>query len=293
VAGTSVPLDRAFTARLLGFYGVWDHALDATSARDHLIEALSAVAIQLSNLSRLAGDVIWLAGPETAVFEYPDGLADTSSAMPQKKNPDPLELLRGRAAAAGGALGGALGIVHGLPAGYSRDLQEMKPLLWRALEHAGSSALVARLVVEGIRVRPGRAAEILDRGFAAALDLAEVLSLGHGVPFRRAHFAVGRLVRSLGASGRTFARCGAAEASAALSAAAARPVRFTEAQWREAVSPAAGAARRRTRGGPGDGVRLLRTALARQRALDAAVRRAAAREERARLELRRTVARAA
>ena len=292
-AGTSVPLDRALTARLLGFDGVWEHALDATSARDQALEGLAAMAILMSSLSRLAADLTWLAGPEMGVLEYPDALADTSSAMPQKKNPDPLELLRGRAGAMAGALAGALGVVHGLPSGYSRDLQELKPILWRALDQAGPSAMVARLVMEGVRIHPGRAVEILDRGFAAALDLAEVLSLDHGVPFRRAHFAVGRLVRSLAGSGRTFSRCGAAEASAALGAAVGRPVALSEAAWRAAVDPIAGAARRRTRGGPGDGTRLLREAAGVQRTLDAAIRRATAREDAARRALRAAVARAA
>jgi argininosuccinate lyase len=207
--------------------------------------------------------------------------------MPQKKNPDPLELVRGRAAATAGALAGALGIVHGLPAGYSRDLQEVKPALWLGLRHAGESAAVAALVVDGLTVRPGKAAVILERGYAAALDLAELLSLRHGVPFRKAHFAVGQLVRDLAGRGLLFAQLGAREASEALSRSAGQPVRFTEAGWRDAVHLAAGAARRRAAGGPGDGAAGLREARARLGGLDRAIRVAAARETRARRELAR------
>src|SRR5205823_1208803 len=120
-----------------------------------LLELLAALAILQSDLSRLATDVILFSAEEYGIFDYPDGLADTSSAMPQKKNPDPLELVRGRAATTAGALAGALGIVHGLPAGYSRDLQEVKPALWTGLRHAGESAAVTALVIAELKVRPG------------------------------------------------------------------------------------------------------------------------------------------
>lgn len=287
VAGTSVPVHRAFTARLLGFDGVWLNALDATSARDQLLELLAALAILQSDCSRLATDVILWSSEEYGVFDYPDRLADTSSAMPQKKNPDPLELIRGRAAATAGALAGAIGIVHGLPSGYSRDLQEVKPALWLGLRHAGASAAVAALVVEGLAVRPGRAAVILERGYAAALDLAELLSLHHGVPFRKAHFAVGQVIRDLAARGLRFSQLGAREASEAFSRAAGRPVTFGDTAWRDAVNLSAGAARRREAGGPGDGPAVLREAQGRLVRLDRAIRAAADRETRARRELAR------
>jgi len=251
VGGTSVPLDRRVAARLLGFDGVWPNSLDATGARDHVLELLSALAILMSTLSRLAGDVIHLSSDEVGVFAYPDDFADTSSAMPQKKNPDPLELLRARAAALAGALSGALATVHGLPSGYSRDLQELKPALWHGLAVAESSARIAAEVAIRLRVRPGRGAEVLDRGYAAALDLAEWLSLRRGVPFRRAHFAVGALVRALSAQGRGFGAVSAAEASRILSAPAGRPVALSAAEWKEASDLARGAARRKG-GGPGD-----------------------------------------
>lgn len=281
VAGTGVRLDRALVATLLGFARPAAHATDATGSRDGLVAATGALALAMTTLSRFAGDVIWLSATEVGVLRYPDALADTSSAMPQKQNPDPLELLRGRAAAVAGAHAGLLGVARGLPAGYSRDLQESKPLLWLALSRTTGSAGICRLVVEGLTVNARRSREILDRGFAAALDLAEILSLDHGVPFRRAHHVVGHLVATLGDAGRTLPGVSAAEASAILSAAAGRPVRFTDAGWRAAVDPAMGAARRNTAGGPGDTPRLLRNARKEHAAIAKTVGARIAAEERA------------
>jgi argininosuccinate lyase len=291
VSGTSVPYDRVFVARLLGFDGVWANALDATSARDHVLELLAALAIMQGNLSRLAADVMHGSG-EDGVFEYPDFLADTSSAMPQKKNPDPLELVRARAGTVAGALAGALAITHGLMSGYSRDLQELKPALWRALATVEDSAGILRLAVAGIRPRRERAVAILDRGYAAALDLAEWLALHKGVPFRRAHFAVGVLVRTLHGRGAAFRQASAAEASRIITDAARTRVEFTEPEWRDVADPVLGAVRRRTSGGPGDVKRLLAAAVAGIKRIAATVGSLAVREERAARNLRSAVRRA-
>ncbi len=278
VGGTSVPVDRRVAARLLGFDGVWPNSLDATGARDHVLELLAGLAIMMSTLSRLAADVIHGSSDEVGVFTYPDEFADTSSAMPQKKNPDPLELLRARAGAAAGELAGALAVVHGLPAGYSRDLQELKPALWHALDVGETSARLAAEVVVRLGVRRGAgprargAGAVIESGFASALDLAEWLSLRRGVPFRRAHFAVGALVRHLAESGRTFGSVGAAEAARIISGAVGRPVPLTPADWRSASDPACGVARRKG-GGPGDFWPLLKQSEWELDRLDAVARR--------------------
>lgn len=288
VAGTSVPVDRRFTARLLGFKGVWLNALDATSARDHVLELLAALAIIQNTLSRLAADLMFFSADEHGVFAYPDELADTSSAMPQKKNPDPLELVRGRAGTLAGALSGALAITHGLPSGYSRDLQELKPALWKSLALVRESAAVVRLTVERLAIQPGRATGILERGYAAALDLAESMCLRKGLPFRRVHYAVGQLVKSLHDERRTFEETSAAEASRILSRGVGRPVTFTTGEWREAVDLERGAGRRKA-GGPGDMPRLLRQAAGHVRWLNRAVRSLTAVETRSQRALRAAV----
>lgn len=288
VAGTSVRVDRRMTARLLGFDGVWPNPIDATSSRDHLLEVLAALAILQSTLSRLAADLILLSADAFGVFEYPDELADTSSAMPQKKNPDPLEMVRARSGTVGGALAAALTVVHGLPAGYSRDLQEIKPALWRGLDASEISAEVVRLVVERIRVRPGRAERMIERGFAVALDVAEALCAAGGLPFRTAHYAVGVLVRSLANEGRGLSGIESGEAARRLSLAARRTITISAAQWREWIDPVA-AVRRRARSEGGSEPARVRAAGRRVARLGRAVRDVAAGEARAQRALRTAV----
>jgi len=251
VAGTSVPVDRALTAKLLGFAGVWENSVDASSSRDVLVEALALLAILQGSLSRLAADIMMMASPGERILDYPDEWADTSSAMPQKKNPDPLELVRARAAESAGLAAAGMGMVHGLTSGYNRDLQELKPLLWNSLGLAGMSVAVVRNVVARVSVVPAGAREVLSRGYAAALDIAEWLAIKKGVPFRRAHHAVGLLVKKLSAEGKRFEGASAEDVSRVFAHAVGRPIRITEAEWRDAADPAKGASKRTASGGPG------------------------------------------
>lgn len=251
VAGTSVPVDRTLTAKLLGFSGVWENSIDATSSRDVLVEALALMAILQGNLSRLAADIMMMASPGERVLNYPDEWADTSSAMPQKKNPDPLELVRARAAESAGLAAAGMGIVHGLTSGYNRDLQELKPLLWNSLGLAGMSVAVVRNVVARASVDRAGAREVLSRGYAAALDIAEWLTMKKGVPFRRAHHAVGLLVKKLSGEGTRFEAASAGDVSRVFAHAAGRPMLISGAEWHDASDPVKGAARRATSGGPG------------------------------------------
>jgi argininosuccinate lyase len=251
VAGTSVPVDRALTAKLLGFAGVWENSVDATSSRDVLVEALALLAILQGNLSRLAADIMMMAAPGERVLNYPDEWADTSSAMPQKKNPDPLELVRARAAESAGLAAAGMGIIHGLTSGYNRDLQELKPLLWNSMGLAGMSTAVVRNVVARVSVDRVGAREVLSRGYAAALDIAEWLTIRKGVPFRRAHHAVGLLVQKLSADGTRLEAADVADVSRVIAHAAGRPIAISGAEWRDASDPAKGAARRTAAGGPG------------------------------------------
>lgn len=251
VAGTSVPVDRVLTAKLLGFAGVWENTIDATSSRDVLVEALSLLAIMQGSLSRLAADIMMMAAPGERVLNYPDEWADTSSAMPQKKNPDPLELVRARAAESAGLAAAGMGIVHGQTSGYNRDLQELKPLLWNSLGLAGMSVAVVRNVVARAGVDRAGAREVLSRGYAAALDIAEWLTIKKGVSFRRSHHAVGLLVKKLSADGIRFEAASAGDVSRVFAHAIGRPILISEAEWRDASDPAKGASRRTTSGGPG------------------------------------------
>ena len=202
IAGTSYPVDTAALAEALGFSRVVLNSLDASSDRDFVATFLQAVSMAMIHLSRLAEDLILFTGEEHGFFELSDASATGSSMMPQKKNPDPLELVRGKTGRAIGRLTGWLVTMKGLPSGYNKDLQEDKEAVFDA-EHtlqvsiAATRAVVSRLEVNAVRSE--RAAS----GLLLATDVADYL-VRKGMPFRRAHEVVGGMVRSLLAQGRDF-----------------------------------------------------------------------------------------
>ncbi len=200
LAGAGYHLDREATAAELGFDGVTANSLDATSDRDFVVEVLSAVALAMVHLSRLAEEITWWSNPRFGFIRVADAFSTGSSMMPNKKNPDPAELVRGRAAGTIGALAGMLALLKGLPLAYQRDLQEDKPAFFaavRTLEASLSvmSGLIATLVVHRDRMR-----EAAEEGYTTATALADAL-VGRGVPFRAAHHIVGGLVGGAEAEG--------------------------------------------------------------------------------------------
>jgi argininosuccinate lyase len=202
VAGTNYPIDTAALARALGFSRVVANSLDASSDRDFVSAFLHACALSMVHLSRLSEDVIVFGSEEFGFFELSDAASTGSSMMPQKKNPDPLELVRGKAGRAVGHLTGWLVTMKGLPSGYNKDLQEDKEAVFGAeATLAGSLAAVA-VVIEGLSIDTGRAARAAS-GLLLATDVADYL-VGRGLPFRRAHEVVGGMTRRLLAEGRDF-----------------------------------------------------------------------------------------
>ncbi len=202
IAGTSYAVDTAALARRLGFARVVANSLDAASDRDFVSSFLHASALAMMHLSRLAEDLILFSGEEFGFVELPDSLATGSSLMPQKKNPDPLELIRGKSGRLVGHLAGFLTTMKGLPAGYNRDLQEDKEPVFDAEATLRQSLEIMAVVVTGIRIdatRTGAASE----GLLLATDVADYL-VARGVPFRDAHGIVGSIVRRLIGEGRTF-----------------------------------------------------------------------------------------
>ena len=133
LAGTSIRLDRGYVASLLGFEGVSESAMDAVSSRDFALESISVAAMAMVNLSRMAEEIILWSSSEFGFAEVADEYCATSSIMPQKKNPDPLELVRAKCAKIIGILGSGATTLHGLPSGYNLDFQEITPLLWQAI----------------------------------------------------------------------------------------------------------------------------------------------------------------
>ena len=200
LAGAGYPLDRAATAADLGFDGPTANSLDAVGDRDFVVETLAAVALGMVHLSRLAEEIAWWSNPRFGYVRVADAYSTGSSMMPNKRNPDPAELIRGRTAAAIGAVTGLLTLLKGLPLGYQRDLQEDKPALFAAVAaYEAALAILAGLIVT-MTVDRARMADAAADGYTTATALADAL-VRRGVPFRTAHHVVGALVGRAETSG--------------------------------------------------------------------------------------------
>ncbi|MDQ3128011.1 MAG: argininosuccinate lyase [Chloroflexota bacterium] len=193
LAGAGYPLDRETTAAELGFDGVTANSLDAVGDRDFVVETLAAVALGMVHLSRLAEEIAWWSNPRFGFVRVADAYSTGSSMMPNKRNPDPAELIRGRSAAAIGALTAVLTMLKGLPLGYQRDLQEDKPPLFGAVAVYEASLRVLAGLVATIAIDRARMADAAADGYTTATTLADAL-VRRGVPFRAAHHVVGELV---------------------------------------------------------------------------------------------------
>ncbi len=203
VAGTSYDIDVRELATDLGFSRVVANSIDASSDRDFAATFLYACALTMVHLSRLAEDLIILCGDEHKFFELSDAISTGSSMMPQKKNPDPLELVRGKTGRAIGQLMALLTTLKGLPSGYNKDLQEDKHAVFDGEDTLGGCLAVTRAVTEGLTLNR-LYAEAAASGLLLATDVADYL-VARGVPFRHAHEIVGALVRKLHAENRDFA----------------------------------------------------------------------------------------
>ena len=192
LAGVDFPIDREFVAKELGFSEVMRNSLDATASRDAIIEFLSNASICMSNLSRQSEDLIIWNSTEFSFVELPDKLTTGSSIMPQKKNPDVLELIRGKVGRVYGDLVALLTIVKGLPMAYNRDLQEDKEPVFDAVKTLKGSIIGMTKIVEGLKPIKENM-EKAAGGFALATDLANYL-VRKGMPFRQAHHVVGSIV---------------------------------------------------------------------------------------------------
>ncbi len=195
LAGTSFPLDRKATARALGFDRPMANSLDAVSARDFILEFMAAVAICATHLSRFAEELVLWSAPQFGFVHLSDKFTTGSSIMPQKRNPDAAELVRAKTGRTLGAFIGLATVLKGLPLAYSKDLQEDKEALFDAadtleLAVAATTGMVRDLKADRARMRTAAAG-----GFLTATDLADWLVRKRGMPFRKAHHAVGRLVK--------------------------------------------------------------------------------------------------
>jgi len=193
LAGTSLPIDREALAQSLGFDAVSRNSLDAVSDRDFCVEFLSACSLVMVHLSRLAEDIILYATTEFGFLELGDAIATGSSLMPQKKNPDSMELVRGKAGRVFGDLLALLTTLKGLPLAYNKDMQEDKQAVFDAFDTVTSSLRVTATVLGNITVNKERAQAAASRGYMNATELADYL-VRKGLPFREAHELVGKIV---------------------------------------------------------------------------------------------------
>ncbi|MFN2349379.1 MAG: argininosuccinate lyase [Thioalkalivibrio sp.] len=204
LAGTPYPLDRHYTAELLGFDGITDNSLDSVSDRDFAIEFCAAGALIMTHLSRFSEELILWASAQFGFVDLPDRYCTGSSIMPQKKNPDVPELVRGKTGRANGNLIALLTLMKGQPLAYNKDNQEDKEPLFDTVDTLAGSLRAFADMVPHIQVRAEAMRAAASRGFATATDLADYL-VRRGMPFRDAHEVVGRAVRHGVETGRDLA----------------------------------------------------------------------------------------
>jgi argininosuccinate lyase len=193
LAGTAYVIDRQALAASLGFASATLNSLDSVSDRDHVIELCSDASISMMHLSRMAEDMIFFNSGEANFIELADNVTSGSSLMPQKKNPDALELIRGKAGRVYGSLMGILTTMKALPLAYNKDMQEDKEGLFDVMDSWSLCLKMAALVLEGVKVNRDNALAAAQQGYANATELADYL-VGKGMPFRQAHHVVGEVV---------------------------------------------------------------------------------------------------
>jgi argininosuccinate lyase len=193
LAGTTYPLDRDYTAKELGFYGPTANSMDGVSDRDYLIEFLAALSTVMMHLSRFSEEVIIWNSNEYRFVEIDDAYSTGSSIMPQKKNPDIAELVRGKTGRVYGALMSLLTTMKGIPLAYNKDMQEDKELAFDAMDTAKGCVALFNGMLGTMTFNKQQMADSARHGFTNATDAADYL-VNHGVPFRDAHGIIGQIV---------------------------------------------------------------------------------------------------
>ncbi len=249
-AGTSIDIDREYTASLLGFDGVIENAIYATSGRDVILEIAANFAIPMSTLSRIAGDIILWSTSEFNMVELSDEFADISTAMPQKKNPDPLELIRARAAKSFSGLNEIFATIKGLTTGYHRDFQQLKEPLWKQIEILKSSIILFRRIIENLEIKKDKMLENVIKNHITSLDLAERLTMETNLSFREAYILVGKVVKEVIAKGGYLSEVNSERITNIARHTFNKKISFNELKLKEAVDPIRSINSRISRGGP-------------------------------------------
>jgi argininosuccinate lyase (EC 4.3.2.1) len=245
-ASTGFDLNRDRTCSLLGFDALLGNSMDAVSTRDFLIESASVMSNIMVNLSKMAEEIIIWSSSEFSFVELDDMYASTSSIMPQKKNPDSAELVRGKAGTVIGSLMALLSLCKALPLSYNRDLQEATPNMWRAVETTRSAVRITKGMIATMKVNTESMAEKSILGFTTATELADTMVRAGGIPFRTAHQIVGVLAR--GDGNPTLADVDAVAKDVIGETLSSRGL--TEVMVKEALDPVLNIKRRSITGGP-------------------------------------------
>jgi argininosuccinate lyase len=193
LAGTTYPIDREYTAELLGFPEVSANSMDSVSDRDFIIEFLAAASLCMVHFSRISEELVLWSSSEFGFIELPDSFSTGSSIMPQKKNPDVLELVRGKTGRVFGDLIALLSIMKALPLAYNRDMQEDKGPLFDAVDTLKACVEIYIKMLPNIEIKKKAMLEAASKGFLNATDMADYLVAG-GIPFRQAHSCIGKIV---------------------------------------------------------------------------------------------------
>lgn len=245
-ASTGFPIDRKRTTELLGFDYALENSMDAVSTRDFMIESLSSYSNLMTQLGRLAEELILWSSAEFDFIELDDSYSSTSSIMPQKKNPDIAELMRAKTGTVHGALMSVLTICKALPYSYNRDLQEATPHLWRATDAVRASVRMAEGMVGTMKIKKENIRSASDEGFMTATELADTIVRTCGIPFRTAHHIVGSIAKT----GKNPTLSGLDEISLEITGDKLSSRGLSEKSFKEALDPIENIRKRTVPGGP-------------------------------------------
>jgi len=215
IGGTSIKIDRQSTGKMLGLKGIVENSIDATTTRDSAVEYIAAIAILMTNLSRVSKDFSIWSTSEFSFLQLSDEFSSPSRVMPQKKNPDILELTRGKTSHVIGNLTSMLSTIQGLPSGYSRDLQQINPSIWSASKIVISALLIMESMLKTVVINKKNMRKAAEDGHLIALDLAEKL-VNHDIPFRKAHQIIGQIVKLAHKSGKPISKLSESEVKKAI-----------------------------------------------------------------------------
>jgi len=249
LAGTSFPIDRLRVAHMLGFKRIDENTMDAVSSRDFALQAMSALAIAMVNLSRLAEELVLWSSAEFNLIELPEEFAATSSLMPQKKNPIVAELARAKAGRVFGNLSGAFAVMKAIPQSYNLDLQDLTPSLWNSVDEMRDGAEVMAKLINAVEPNREFMRRRAEGGFATATELADAL-VWKGLAFRNAHAIVGKLIAHATKEGRTLGELKIEDLQAASKEVLDKEVQLTPEELREALDLNKCIAARELPGGP-------------------------------------------